>query len=263
MGDFHSGGLTALFPGYNMTFKLDDKNSLPYQPSALQKSMYKHFMASAKKAKEAKDKQKVIVINGDAIDGNHHGTAQLVTPNPKHHVEIHIELMENFLEACEFSVKNGDQLHYVSGTESHVGWEEYSIVNHFESYGAKYHDELRLTVNGRRLWWTHQGAKPGKGANEGNAVRNFARDLYFDCLKESQLAPHLISMSHFHKYNYDSFNDSHRHTIHAQVLPSWQAKTRFGLRASPFQRNDIGLIFNEVTAEGDIRFPAPFLWKEK
>ena len=262
LGDTHNGGLTALFPNYSMQFKYDDKNVLSYSPTPYQAAMYEHFISGAVKAKEmGKGKKLRVILNGDAIDGNHHGTIQIISPNQKHQSQIHIEVMENFLDACGFSVKNGDELHYVSGTESHTRWDEYGIREHFDAIGAQYHDELKLEVNSLRLWWVHEGPKPGKGANEGNAVRNFARDVYWDCLKSvPQITPpHLITASHYHKNTYDVFADSYRHTIHIQVLPSYQGKTRYGQKASPFQRSDIGMVFNVVTAGGDLRFE-PYLW---
>jgi len=33
--DFHSGGLTALFPNYPMRFEYDEKNVLSYTPTAI------------------------------------------------------------------------------------------------------------------------------------------------------------------------------------------------------------------------------------
>lgn len=261
MGDLHSGSKTALFPNYPMTFKLDEKNTFTHLPTSYQISMYDHFIACAKQTKEkAKGKRLKVVMNGDAIDGNHHGTQQLVTTNPKHHSKIHIELMENFLEVCGFSIKNGDELYYVSGTESHTGWEEYGIAESMQVWGAQYGDEIMLDINGKRFWWTHQGPRPGKGVKEGNPLRNFAADVYWDCIKENRLPPHMISTSHYHKSSYESFNDSYAHTTHIEVLPSFQMKTRFGIAASPFQRNDIGMSFNMVTAEGTIHVLPPMLW---
>lgn len=245
-----------------MSFEYDKKNVLSYSPTPYQSSMFAHFTDCALEMRAmGKDKKKIIVMNGDAIDGNHHGTIQIISPSPKHHSQIHTELMDAFIDASGFSVKNGDELHYVSGTESHTGWEEYGIKEHYDALGAQYHDDLRMTINGMRLWWTHQTAKPGKGANEGNPLRNFARDIYWDCMKANEPAPHMITGSHFHKSSYDSFNDSYRHTIQIQILPSWQMKTRFGISASAFQRNDIGMQFTEITTGGDIRRMKPLLWE--
>ena len=262
-GDTHSGSSTALFPNYKMYFKYDDNNIFAYEPTLRQSLMYDHFLFCADYIRaNSAGAQIVFVMNGDAIDGNHHGTVQVVSANPKHHSEIFIELMDTFLDRSGFSVKNGDELYFVSGTESHTGWEEYGISNHYQHMGATYHDELRLTLNERRAWWTHQGARPGKGVKEGNPIRNFAADLYWDCIKENVLPPHLLFSSHFHKSAYDSFNDSYKHTIHYQTLASWQYKTRFGLRAAPYQRNDIGLTVTEISENGDVRINAPLLMKE-
>ena len=174
LSDMHSGGITALFPDYPMTFRYDDKYSIPVGPNPAQKAIYQHFIKCADEIKKmSKGKKLIVVHNGDAIEGYHHNTVQVVSPSPKHHSEIHIELMETFLKRIGFSVKNGDELHYTSGTESHTGWEEFGISQHFNALGAKYHDELKMKINGREIWYTHHGANAGKGANEGNAHRNW------------------------------------------------------------------------------------------
>ena len=259
-GDWHSGSTVALFPNYQMTFELDKKNTFYRIPTDEQKQLYDHFIRCAERTKElAKGRRMKVVMNGDAIEGNPHGTQQVMVTSPIHQSEIHVLLMETFLEVSGFSVKNGDELYYVSGTETHTGWEEYGINKSLSIYNAQYSDELRLIINGKRFWWTHQGPKPGKGVNEGNPLRNFARDVYWDCIKQKIEPPHFLSTSHYHKSTYESYNDSYSHTVQIEVLPSFQMKTRFGLRSSPFQRNDIGMAFNLVTAEGDIRPLPPLL----
>jgi hypothetical protein len=162
--------------------------------------------------------------------------------------------METFLKRIGFSVKNGDELHYTSGTESHTGWEEFGISQHFHALGAKYHDELKMKINGREIWYTHHGANAGKGANEGNAHRNWLKDIYFDSIKTKTSPPDLVITSHYHKCLYGNYCDSFTHTLHGMILPSWQQKTRFGIRSAPFQRNDIGLVVTSISAEGDMRF---------
>lgn len=254
ISDMHSGGTTALFPGYQMTLTLDGEEVLHPSPTEKQKSMFAHWLLCARWVKQiGKGKRLLVVHNGDAIEGNHHGTIQIITPDQKQQSQIHIELMDTFLKESGFSVKNGDELHYTSGTESHTGWEEYGISAHYHALGAKFHIELKKEVNGRELWWTHHGAGAGKGANEGNGYRNWLRDIYFDCLREEVRPPSVVVTAHFHKSLYQTYVASYRHTIHGMILPSWQMKTRYAYRVAPFQRNDIGLSVYEVTAGGDIR----------
>ena len=258
LSDMHSGGSTALFPDYQMVFNHANQPALPINPNPKQSAMYKHWVHCAQEVKRiGKGKRLIIVHNGDAIDGFHHGTIQLMVSNEAHQSQIHIALMDDFLKACGFSRKNGDEIHYTSGTESHTNWAEYGISQHFQD--AQYHDELKMTVNGREVWYTHHGANAGKGANEGNGHRNWLRDIYYDCLKWGTPPPDMVITSHFHKASYQAFIDGYRHTLHGQILPSWQFKTRYAHRVVPFQRNDIGLTLTEVTAGGHIRIIPPLL----
>jgi hypothetical protein len=244
-----------------MSFKHGKDDALTFSPNPPQQKLYKHWIHCADEVKrQGKGMRLVIVHNGDAIDGYHHGSIQNVSPLPTHQSEIHIELMDDFLARAGHSVKNGDEIHYTSGTESHTEWTEYGISQHFQDAG--YHDELQMKINGREVWYTHHGANAGKGANEGNGLRNWQKDIYFDCLKQKITPPDLITTSHYHKATYQAYCDGYSHTIHAQILPSWQYKTRYAFRVAPFQRNDIGLTLTVITADGDIRIKKPLLIAE-
>lgn len=261
LSDMHSGGTTALFPNYKMSFRQGKEgNAINHDPNESQLKMFEHWIKCADEVKRlAIGKKLVIVHNGDATEGFHHGTVQVISSNPKHQSEIHIELMDIFLERCGFSVKNGDELHYTSGTESHTEWNEYGVKEHYSHLNAQYHDEMQRNINGRLFWWTHHGANAGKGTNEGNGYRNWLRDIYWDCIKGEVTPPDFIITSHFHKSLYQTYVQSYDHTLHGMVLPSWQMKTRYAFRVAPFQRNDIGLSIVEVSAQSDIRVHRPLL----
>lgn len=263
LSDMHSGGSTALFPNYPMTFKHNGEDAQVSSPTPQQKRMYEHFIDCGKKIKaQAKGKKIVIVHNGDAIEGHHHGSIQIVTPNYNHQSEIHIALMEDFIKATGFSRKNGDEIHYTSGTESHTGWYEYGISEHFSALGAKFHDELKIKINSREVWFTHHGGGAGKGANEGNGYRNWLRDIYWDNVKQKNEQPDIVVTAHYHKPIYQTFVQDW-HTIHGMILPSWQYKTRYAYKVAPFQRNDIGLQTFDITEEGHIAIHKPMLMEVK
>lgn len=261
ISDTHCGGTTALFPDYKMSFKNGERDATNHSPNPIQKKLYKHLMECADNLK-ASEKRLVIVANGDMVEGHHHGTIQVVSTNPQHHVEIFIEVFENFLSRCGFSVKRGDELHFVSGTESHTGWVERDIAASFSHLGATFQDELDGVWNGRRVWFTHHGANPGSGANEGDAYRNWLKRIWFDCEKEKREKPDVVVSSHYHKSLYQTYVRDW-HTIHGLVSPSFQKKTRFGLRVAPFVKNDIGISPFQVTKEGLIHFEKPLLMNPK
>ncbi len=256
MSDMHSGGTTALFPDYRMSFKVDEDEYLDHSPTKKQTEMYKHWIHCAKTIKEiSKDKRIVIVHNGDAIEGLHHNSIQVISPTIEHHREIHIELMEKFINVSGFTKNNGDELMYVSGTESHTRYEEPKIAKYFD---AKYHNELKLKLNGRTIWYTHHGASAGDGANRGDAYRNWLKRIYQNCVFDKVDKPDLVVTAHYHKPIYQSYVFDY-HTIHGVILPSWQQKTRYAYKVAPFQRNDIGMTITEISEAGDIRVRPPLL----
>jgi len=263
LSDTHCGSDRAIFPPVITLPKLmadDNERTLRYTNN--QKKIYEHLMFCAKHIKSKyKDHQKIIIHNGDAIEGVHHRTIQLSAPMPEDHVLIHQQVMETFLHEIGFSVKNGDELHYSSGTETHTGWTESSIVRYFESYGAKFHDELKLKQYEKTLWFAHQWRNVGNGANESSPINNGLKDMYYNSIKEGWQMPDITVGSHYHKAAVGSFSQNWK-TYYGMITPSFQMKTRFGQKVSAFQRNDIGLGLIEV-GENFLSIHKPLLMEQK
>lgn len=258
LSDLHSGSSVALFPDRFMQFKHGN-----HTPTQAQREMYDHFLACADYAgKQRKGKRLVVVHNGDAIEGVHHSTRQVVTYVKDEQAEIHSELMDTFLGRVKFSRKAGDKLFYVSGTEAHVNDKEDQIAKDLPTEpnpeGGWVFDHLELRVNGRVIWFVHHGPRRGNGPNEGNALRNWLRDLYWDCEKVGHTPPDLVLSGHTHTPAYNTYTVSRGdgyHTVHGVICPSWQRKTRFAYRVAPVERNEVGAVFVEVRADGEIRTP--------
>ena len=263
LSDMHSGSDRALFPNWVVRKEktaADDREPAGMVASARQIKIFKHYDYCAAEVKKRMDhsKRMIVVHNGDATEGIHHGSIQIMSPNPKDHVNIHIELMDYLLHKVGFSRKRGDELHYVSGTQSHTEDMEQEISNYYDYIDAEFHDETNIKVNGRTLQYTHHGGSAGDGHSEGDSYRNWLKRIYFNNLKRGNLQPDIIYTGHVHKPIYTSYVQDY-HTIHGIILPSWQMKTRFAYRAAPLQRNSIGLTLTEITASGDIRIAKPLI----
>lgn len=260
ISDTHAGSDRAVFPPEILLPPLmaDEKERrLTY--SYNQQKLYDHLIYCARHIrKKYQGYKKVFVHNGDAVEGIHHHTIQLSAPSVDDHVLIHQAVMEDFLNEAGFSVMNGDELHYVSGTETHTGYVESRITKHFEYFGAKYHDELKLTQNGRKIWYVHQWAHAGKGQNEGEGLKNAIKSLYYDTLKENREMPDVAIASHYHKATMASYSQNWK-TYYAMITPSFQMKTRFAQKVAAFQRNDIGIGLVEVSKNGLIGIREPLL----
>jgi len=250
LSDMHSGGTTALFPNHKMEWgKAKNRN---HSPNSKQLKMHDLFIRSAKYAKNNRGGQMVIVHNGDAIEGIHHQTIEIVSNVWDDHVDIHETLMNEFMKKSGFAKNKGDKLYYTIGTESHTGEKEEEIARHLNADGVFQHVEIE--INGRLVWFLHHGPSKGHGANEGNALRNFLRDIYFNCQKHNTRPPDVVFTGHVHTPCYNTFVFD-MHTIHGIICPSFQSKTRYAHRAAPVERNEVGSAFLKITAGGDIRTP--------
>lgn len=261
ISDTHCGSDRGVFPNeIALPPLMADEKSRILKPSNNQKKLFSHLMYCADYVKNKfKDYKKVVIHNGDAIEGNHHRTIQLSAPTPDDHVQIHIEVMESFLRRLNFSVKNGDELYYGSGTEVHTDYTEARIARHFEPYNARYYDELKLTQYNKKIWFAHQWRGTGDGANEGNAINAGLKSMFYNSLKEGWEMPDLTIGSHYHKSAMGSYSQNWK-TYYGMITPSFQMKTRFGQKVSAFQRNDIGVGLFEV-AENGLYIHKPLLMK--
>ena len=259
ISDMHSGGTTALFPNRFLQFKHGN-----HTPVKQQKAMFKHWSFCAEKiAKERKGKKLIIVHDGDAIEGYHHNSHQVVTMLEEEQIEIHVELMDFFLKA----VGGADELYYVTGTEVHTNDGESRIGEDLDAVpnGDLFaYDELRITVNGQRLWFVHHGPTAGKGANRGNALRNWLKNIFYECLHEGMPPPHVIVTGHTHNPDWNNYVgrvDGSYHLVRGLICPSWQQKTRFAYKAAPLLTNKIGLQYFTITKDGLISDPVEWIMK--
>lgn len=260
LSDMHSGGSTALF--INRQWQDEYQN---HTPTERQRRIYEVFEQCMEYAKAKRENKRLIVVhNGDAIEGLHHNSIQVAVMNKKSQAAIHTELMDTFLTAASFDRDRGDRLFYVRGTEVHVEDMENDIAADLgaepkdPATGVFVYDHLELNVNGRKVWYVHHGKDRGKGANEGNTLRNWLRDIKYDCEKVGVEPPDLIFSGHTHTPGYNTFvyrKGDGFNVLHGVICPSWQEKTRYGYKVAPVERNEIGAVFVEVTAGGDIRIP--------
>jgi hypothetical protein len=254
----HSGSSTALF--LNRFWQDEHQN---HTPTDRQRRIYEVFEQCMDYAKQSrKDKRLIMVHNGDSVEGVHHNSLQICVHNKASQAEIHTELMDTFLRKTKFDKRRGDRLFYVRGTETHVEDIETDIAKDLSAEktpdGNYVFDHLEMIVNGRKVWYVHHGKKRGAGANEGNAVRNWLRDIYFECDKTGITPPDVVFSGHTHTATYTNFvmrRGGGFHIMHGIVCPSWQEKTRFGYKVASVDRNEIGAVFVTITADGDIRVP--------
>jgi hypothetical protein len=259
MSDMHSGSNKALFVNHQW---LDDEHQQP-MPNARQKRIYEVFERTIEAARAArKNKRLILVHDGDAIEGRHHNTLELSLFSTKSQAKVHVELMDTFMRGVGFNHKKGDRLFYIRGTETHVEDIENDIGKDLgaeqKTDGLHVFDHLDLMVNGKKIWFAHHGPRRGNGANEGDALRNWLRNIYWDLKKREIAPPDMVITGHNHTATYNVYMARERRgfrPVHGIICPSWQSKTRFAYKKAAVEVNEIGAVMVEIKAGGEIRFP--------
>jgi len=255
VSDFHSGSNHALF--LNRTWHGKHTSHTPRSAQAKIRKQFEAFAAEIKKQRG--DMSIQLIHNGDAVDGDHHHSGDICTVYEKEQADIHIELMSEFQKRIGW--RRGDKLWYTCGTRVHTGESEDYIGEQMNAEPCgDFHswEMLELETNGTLAWFIHHGPGRGAGANEGNTMRNWLKNIYYDALKDGRRVPDIIYSGHVHDPTYSSYiyrNKMDFKTIHGIITPSWQMKTAYAWMRASASRNKIGGVMQVIHADGTLANP--------
>lgn len=256
MSDLHTGSIYAL----TVDRVWRGQKTADIYPTSQQKKIRKQFLAFAASVKEARKNKKVrLVLNGDLIDGDHHSSGDVFTTDMMEMSDLAIEIITEFKKLIGWA--RGDELYVTRGTDVHTKNLENYIGRELGAVqdGDFYvHDTLKLETNGVITLVAHHGPGSGKGANEGNPLRNWMRNIYINCMKDGERHPDIIYLGHVHSPIYSVLevrNGMSYKLMHGVITPSWQQKTRYAFMVAPLDKNRIGGVHQLITAEGLIGAP--------
>ena len=256
--DWHSGSNTALaMPEWTWG---DGTTVLQTKTQSVIRKQHIENLQLIKEARKGRELH--IVFAGDARDGNHHGTAQIITPDEDEHSRIFIAVLEEALDVVGFNPKKGDTLRFLLGTDSHVSGSEEAIAKYFyDEYGeeavppkikptpgGRYKDgrflreKVLLDINGVLFSITHQ-PKSGPGSRAWtteNALRATVKSNYFKCLDHKQPIPNYWVWAHRHQFVRSGKYYGEQGESEGVLLPAKQAKTEYGTRVASDNLSHIG-----------------------
>ena len=184
-----------------------------------------------------------VVVNGDAIDGDHHNTSTTISRNSTDQVKAGHKILHPIVEACE------GRYDHLRGTEAHsgeAGREEealaYALGAVTDEAGRYARFELYLrcgSEKGRGLvHYTHAIGTSSSSSYESTAVHKELVEAYSESGRWNLEMPQVVVRSHRHRYYKIEMASSRGYDI-AFVTPSWQLKTPFvfklGLKLAPPQ----------------------------
>jgi len=242
IGDLHAGSTLGLHPLAGTP--LDDGGT--YHPTKGQRWLYDKWSNRFwPRVAETRREKLALLLNGDLLDGNHHGTTQLASGNPS----VQLDVLDSLL-APALDLKP-DLIVITRGTAAHTGGSAC-----FEELAAKRLRDRCLPVHphestGALTWWhftaefsgvlidmAHHGqGLPKRGWTKENGANLHAADIFFKHAKAKRRWPDLVLRSHIHVFG-DSEN---KFPVRYIALPAWQLKTEFGHRiAAGGEFADIG-----------------------
>ena len=224
VSDLHINSTIGLCPLNGVS--LDDGGT--YRPSKEQRWLGRCWSDFWDRAQALGGDRLHVVINGDAVDGDHHDTPAIVTRNMETQVRMALAVLEP-------SAGLADRLYIMRGTEVHTGkqaqWEEFL---------AKDLDAVPDDAIGSHSWWWlplevggvkfdiahHPGTSSRRPWTRGAAANRLAAWILSDYAESRSIPPDVVIRSHNH-----IFEDSgESHPIRAIITPAWQLCTPFGHR---------------------------------
>lgn len=237
VSDIHCGSTLAPCPPEGV--RLDDGGQ--YLPSKAQRWLWECWEDYWKKVKEVQLEVKGdlwIEVNGDAMEGDHHGTSQIISRNLE---------AQTYVQDRVFGVPMAlkpSRLFIVRGTEAHVGPSgnrEEALARQLKAEKDKEADtwswwRLRLKAHNTLLDFQHHGRSGTRPWTRASAVGNLATEVYYEHCSNGLTPPHLAIRSHRHVWG-DSYRNCPTRVIQT---PAWQLKTAHAHKIAAESIADIG-----------------------
>lgn len=238
-----------------------------FHPSKAQKWLWKGWETYWDTVEErlGKGDSLHVICNGDAVDGDHHGTTQIVNRNPNVQLDILKRCWEPVLD------RFGDRLAsavVIRGTEAHVGpsgCTEESFAKWLLAQGVSIPEE---DGTGNKSHWhfrgwyedilvdaTHHGRMGGRPWTKLSAVATLAAEITLEHAMVNETPPHVALRAHYHQYADSGLN----YPTRVIQMPCWQIGTAFVKKVKPESLTDIGGIILEI--DGDDLQIDPIKWK--
>jgi len=211
---------------------------------------------------------------GDAVDGVHHQTTELVTTRPEEQERMHIECMDWGLRRAKF--RKGDILQYIGGTQSHVrssAQSEERIARDLEARpmiaptdqdgkdGRFVYDRRQFSVDDVTFDLCHNAFTVGKRAwTETNTLNYALKSIYFEALETGQTLPRYKIGAHWH-YFLEGIHKGKQGTIEGIICPGFQWRTEFAnlVTNNSIRLPSVGMLIIVVEADGRSWYDCPMV----
>lgn len=220
LSDLHVGASTGLLPPNFVNFEGNEIKQNEYQ-----KWLWECWVDCWKWMEKIADGEPwAIALNGDIIDGNHHMTREIFSPDVSDHVGGAIELLVDVLKpATAVFISEGTNVHTQNsehGIASVLAWNGVKVVKHNKQKSAW--PTLDLVIAGTRVSIDHHVSGATQASTESGAFSRVLADIRGRRTRAKWSDPKFIVRSHRHQYGF--FTDGYGSMV---ILPPWQGLNRF------------------------------------
>ena len=224
LSDLHCGSSYGLLPP---GIKLQEGNIV--EQNALQQYLWNCWEDWQRDFfdKHIGDEPFALVVNGDATEGVHHGTKEIVSPDPSDHRLIALHALAPLAEKAE-------HVFMVEGTDCHVGNSEHKLGYDLGAVRPSRHSflgawrTLRLKVHGCPCMFYHHISTTKRVYLEASQLSIELRNGQLEAVRAG-FEPHKV-LGAAHRHRYGSYKAGDALSF---VTPPWQGVTRFGRKVVP------------------------------
>jgi hypothetical protein len=229
ISDLHAGCKLGLCPPGPVP--LDEGGS--YQPSEFQRIVWGYWNEfwNVWVPDVTRGEPYAVCLNGDALDGRHHGSVTQVSQNLADQSSIASAILIPIVDGC------GAKYYHIRGTEAHVG-----PSGEDEERLAKYLGAIPSEIGqyARNEAWfrlgkdylvhvSHHIGTSGATAYESSALMRELAEAYVESAKWNEQPPSVIVRSHRHRFAEVRIQTA-RGFATVCTTPGWQGKTPFVYR---------------------------------
>ena len=228
ISDLHCGCQLGLCPPGEI--KLDNSGS--YKSSRFQGVVWKKWIEFWDDwvPMVTKKEPYIIVLNGDALDGVHHGAKTQITQN----LTIQARIAKSILLP---QIKKCAGYYHIRGTEAHVGKSAEDEEKLAEDLGAVPDEEtgnfarweMWLRLGGSLIHFSHHIGTTSSSAYESTAVYKEMVEAFNEAGRWHDEPPDCVVRSHRHRQFETRISTEKGYGI-SLVTPGWQLKTPFTYR---------------------------------
>lgn len=222
LSDLHVGSTVGLWPA---DFTSNEGN--PIGQNKFQEWLWKCWSDAMEWSKKVVGKDAFdVVLNGDLVDGIHHKTLQVMTPDVGDQTDAVKQVLAPLVERCA-------KLHIVKGTEIHTRNDEIRLGNALgaskcQETGQRAWDTLDLDCNGTLYNFAHHISATSRSYLEASAHSINLGNISHSRARVGLPVPSVICRAHRHRHGI--WDDGNQVSV---ITGAWQGLTRYGYRVVP------------------------------